>query len=703
MDSSTPTDGPAPQNEPGGSRANRSGDDAERAAELAAAVDPSGVVQRALLDRVGSPEALKALDRSELPALCDELRSFLLETVQATGGHLGSNLGVVELTVALHWVYDFGRDHIVLDTSHQSYPHKILTGRKDRFGSLRQTGGLCGFTNPHESPYDLFHLGHAGTSISLGVGLAIASASRHPDEDPNLRPQAVTVIGDASLGAGVAFEALNHAGARGERMLVVLNDNEWSIAQSVGALARYLSRLRTNRTLMRARQEIGNLIASIPVIGDKVDRTLDQVREVLRHAIISGHVFEELGVRYVGPLDGHDVHLLVDQLEKIRQLDGCILLHTLTQKGKGHPDASEHPERVHAAKPPKSIVKPAEAQARYTRESEKVLATAAQRSGTTLDSGISYTQAFGDGVLECARGDLRVHAITAGMPGGTGLGAFSKEFPTRFHDVGITEQHGIAMAAGMAKGGLRPIVAVYSTFLQRGYDQVFQEVALQELPVVFAMDRAGLVGQDGPTHNGVFDIAFQRIFPGFTLCAPRDATDMRRMLASALELDGPVGLRYPRGACPGHERINENERAPMLPGRAEVLLDGQDVAVWAYGALVSEAILAAERLRERGIHITVVDARYAKPLDEDLLSQHLRQHRNLITLEEHQRAGGFGSAVLEAQSRLGERSCHVRTLGVPDAFQEHRTQREEQLAHCGLDAAGLERLVSTALRAVKRS
>jgi 1-deoxy-D-xylulose-5-phosphate synthase len=670
--------------------------------ESGAAPAAGNPLQRALLECVGSPAALKALDRSELPALCEELRGFLLDSVQATGGHLGSNLGVVELTVALHYVYSFGRDHIVLDTSHQSYPHKVLTGRRERFGSLRQTDGLCGFTNPHESPYDLFHLGHAGTSVSLGVGLAIASASRHPDAGPHERPETVAVIGDSSLGAGVAFEALNHAGARGERMLVVLNDNEWSISQSVGALARYLSRIRTNRTLLRARQEIGNLIASIPVIGDKVERTLDQVREVLRHAIVSGHVFEELGVRYVGPLDGHDVLLLVDQLEAIRQLDGCVLLHTLTQKGKGHPDAPGHPERVHAAKPPKSIVRPAEAQARFTQESEKVV-PAERRCGTTLEAGAAYTSAFGDALLDCARRDLRVHAITAGMPSGTGLEAFAKEFPTRFHDVGITEQHGVAMAAGMAKGGLRPVVAIYSTFLQRAYDQVFQEVALQGLPVVFAMDRAGLVGQDGPTHNGVFDIAYLRTLPGFTLAAPRDATDMRRMLACALELDGPVGLRYPRAASPGRERIPEGERAPMAPGRAEVLLDGEELVVWAYGALVGEALLAAERLRERGITIGVVDARFAKPLDEELLERHLASVRHIVTLEEHQRAGGFGSAVLEAASRLGEGRCRVRTLGVPDAYQEHCTQREEQLARCGIDAAGLERTVTSLLRKVPRS
>ncbi|MEZ5977016.1 MAG: 1-deoxy-D-xylulose-5-phosphate synthase [Planctomycetota bacterium] len=667
--------------------------------------DPGAeAVTRALLDRVGSPAELKALPLEDLPRLCEEIRAFLLDTVQATGGHLGSNLGVVEMTVALHRVYDFARDRIVFDTSHQSYVHKILTGRRDRFDSLRQTDGLCGFTHPHESPsYDMFHLGHAGTSVSLGVGMAIAAASQHPDVEPGRRPEAVAVIGDSALGAGVAFEALNHAGSRGEKLLVVLNDNEWSISQSVGALAKYLSRIRTNKTLVRARQEIGNLVASIPVIGDKVERTLDQVREVLRHAVISGHVFEELGVRYVGPLDGHDVQLLVEQLEKIRQLDGCVLLHTLTHKGKGHPDAPEHPERVHAAKPPKSIVKPAPAQARYTQESEKVLACEDRRSGTCLDAGPAYTAAFGEAALESARRDLRVHAITAGMPSGTGLTKFAEEFPTRFHDVGITEQHGVAMAAGMAKGGLRPLVTIYSTFLQRAYDQVFQEVALQNLPVAFAMDRAGLVGQDGPTHNGVFDIAILRTLPNFVLCAPRDATDMRRMIRFALEHDGPVGVRYPRASCPGRERIPESERAPMVPGKAEVLLEGDELVVWAYGALVPEALLAAERLRERGIQIGVVDARFAKPLDEDLLADHVRRFKHLVTLEEHQRAGGFGSAVLEAASRLPERRCNIRVLGVPDAYQEHCTQREEQLARCGIDAAGLERTVTSLLRRVPQS
>jgi 1-deoxy-D-xylulose-5-phosphate synthase len=652
---------------------------------------PASAVQgSSLLDGIRSPSDLRALPVERLPALCEELRGFLLESVQSTGGHLGSNLGVVELTVALHHVFDFTRDRLVLDTSHQSYPHKVLTGRRGMFPSLRQTGGLCGFTNPHESPFDLFHLGHAGTSISLGVGLAMAAGYEEP------RPHVVALIGDSSLGAGVAFEALNHGGLRGDKLLVVLNDNEWSISKSVGALARYLSRIRSNRTLQRASQEIHSLIASIPLIGDRVERTLDQVREVLRHTIVAGHVFEELGVTYVGPLDGHDVEGLVEQIQRVRALDGVVLLHTLTQKGKGHPDAPTHPERVHAAKPQKAVVP------RATPESPKIAARECSPALPSAASGPDFTKAFGDALMALAERDVRVHAITAGMPSGTGLLGFAERFPSRFHDVGICEQHGVAMAAGMAKGGLRPVVAVYSTFLQRGYDQVFQEVVLQGLPVLFAMDRAGLVGQDGPTHNGVFDIAFLRTLPGIVLCAPRDQSDMQRMLELALSLDGPVGLRYPRGACPAAETIHPSERAPLLPGRAEVLREGGEAVIWAYGALVGEALAAAERLSARGLDVGVVDARFAKPLDENLLAKHLRERRLLLTVEEHQRAGGFGSAVLEFASResagLGGREALVKVLGIGDDFVEHATKREEQLARAGLDAAGIERVLERLLR-----
>ncbi|MCZ6596870.1 MAG: 1-deoxy-D-xylulose-5-phosphate synthase, partial [Planctomycetota bacterium] len=498
-----------------------------------------------LLATVDSPADLKRLARDQLPALCEEIRNFLLDSVQRTGGHLGSNLGVVEIATALHYVFDFRRDRLVWDVSHQGYPHKILTGRRSMFPTLRQTGGLCGFTDPHESGYDLFHTGHAGTSISLGLGLASATA-----HEP-VRPHVVTVIGDASLGAGVAFEALNHAGASGERMLVVLNDNEWSISKTVGALARYLSRIRSARVVQRAQQEIHGLLQSIPLIGDKVESVIDQVREVLRHSIVQGHVFEELGVTYVGPINGHDVEYVVENLERVRELEGVVLLHCLTQKGKGHPDAANHPERVHAAKPSKQAPgrkPPAVASSPMTTGHAEPGKLEVEESRP--QAGPLFTKVFAEALCKIAESDLRVHALTAAMPSGTGLGEFAERFPTRFHDVGICEQHGVAMAAGMAKGGLRPIVAIYSTFLQRGYDQVFQEVALQGLPVLFCLDRAGLVGQDGPTHNGMFDIAYLRTLPGMVLCAPRDATDVRRMLAAALRQAGPVAMRYPRDACP---------------------------------------------------------------------------------------------------------------------------------------------------------
>ncbi|MCB9903811.1 MAG: 1-deoxy-D-xylulose-5-phosphate synthase [Planctomycetes bacterium] len=636
--------------------------------------------ERPLLDAIESPADLAQLSSDRLPELCDEVRGFLLENVQRTGGHLGSNLGVVELTVALHRVFDFRRDRIVFDVSHQAYVHKLLTGRREKFGGLRQTGGLCGFTNPEESEYDLFHTGHAGTSISLGLGLALAASY---EKEP---PHVVSVIGDASLGAGVAFEALNHAGAIGQKLLVVLNDNQWSISRSVGAMARYLSRIRSARLVQRAQQEIQSLINAIPVIGPRVDRTLDQIGEVIRHSLVPGHVFEELGVTYVGPIDGHDVRRLESEIERIAELDGVVLLHVLTQKGKGHPDALEHPERVHGVKgsPPDEVVGTRGA----GREDGKLPPNAAE-----VKQGPAFTKAFASSLVKLAERDLRIHAITAAMPSGTGLDAFAERFPARFHDTGITEQHALAMAAGMAKGGLRPVAAIYSTFLQRGYDQVFQEIVLQGLPVLLCLDRAGLVGQDGPTHNGVFDIAYLRTFPGIVLCAPRDASDMERMLDMALRQDGPVAVRFPRDTAPDPEVIHVHERRAMAPGKAEVLCEGERVVVWAYGPLVGQALAAAEKLRADGIEVGVVDARFAKPLDEELLARHAQDYRWIVTLEEHQRSGGFGSAVLESISRLPQTNARVRVLGIPDRFVTHMSSRGEQLGFLGLDAAGVEQTV----------
>ncbi len=634
------------------------------------------------LDAVSSPLDLKRLAPAELGELCDDLRRFLLDSVQSTGGHLGSNIGVVELATALHYVFDFRRDRLVWDVSHQCYPHKVLTGRRDRFPTLRQTGGLCGFTHPDESEYDLFHTGHAGTSVSLGLGMAVGLA--HGDEPPHV----VSVIGDASLGAGVAFEALNHAGSSGHKLLVVLNDNEWSISKTVGAMARYLARIRSAKIVQRAQQEIQSLIAAIPLIGAKVDRTLDEIGEVIRHSIVPGHVFEELGVTYVGPIDGHDVELLVENLRRTSRLDGVVLLHILTEKGKGHPKAPTHDERVHAVKGSPAAPK----------ESEKTPGAGAPAKAA---QGPAFTQVFAECLERLAESDVRVHALTAAMPSGTGLVRFSERFPARFHDTGITEQHAVAMAAGMAKVGLRPVAAIYSTFLQRAYDQVFQEVALQNLPVIFALDRAGLVGQDGPTHNGVFDIAYLRTLPNLVLCAPRDASDLERMLRMALSLEGPLALRYPRDTCPAQETIHLSERREMRPGTAEVLREGERLSIWAYGALVGQALEAADRLGRQGVRVGVVDARFAKPLDEELLARQLQGYRQILTLEEHQRAGGFGSAVLEAAARLQVVPTRIKVLGVPDRFVEHATTREEQLAESGLDAAGIERAARALLVATR--
>lgn len=640
--------------------------------------------QSALLPDVDSPADVKALPADALPRLCGEVREFLLDTVQRTGGHLGSNLGVVELTVALHRVFDFRRDRLVWDVSHQAYPHKVLTGRKDRFDTLRRTDGLCGFTHPDESPYDLFHTGHAGTSVSLGLGLAMGMA--HQDDPPH----AVSVIGDASLGAGVAFEALNHAGATRQKLLVILNDNEWSISKSVGSLSKYLTKIRGSRLVQRAGQETKSLVQAIPLIGQRVDRALDDMGEVLRHVFVPGHVFEELGVRYVGPVDGHDVEGLVKTLERIRELDGVVMLHVLTEKGKGHPDGPNHPERVHAVKaaPKKPSVGKLEPPAPEAEAAPKPVA---------------FTRAFAEALIDAASRDVRVQAITAGMPSGTGLDLYAEQHPSRFHDVGICEQHGVAMAAGMAKVGMRPVCAIYSTFLQRGYDQVFQEVALQNLPVVFALDRAGPVGQDGPTHNGVFDIAYMRTFPNFVLGAPRDATDVKRMLQLMLKIDGPAGLRFPRGNAPLHEDVHASEREEMRVGRAEVLRDGVEggVCIWAYGSMTETALKAAASIAEgHGQAVGVVDARFVKPLDEELLAKHLRRFKAIVTLEDHQRAGGFGSAVLEAASRAhgasagGDgRYAQIKLLGIPDRYVDHMTTREEQLASVGLDPGGVERTV----------
>jgi 1-deoxy-D-xylulose-5-phosphate synthase len=617
-----------------------------------------------LLDTIRIPADLQALRRDQLPALCAELRQVILDTVQVTGGHLGSSMGVVELTVALHYLFDFAVDRLVFDVGHQSYPHKLLTGRKDQFPTLRQKGGLSGFTNRFESPYDVYTYGHAGTAASCTLGISIG------DRLLGRRRHSVAVVGDAALGCGVAFEALNHGGSlERDRMLVILNDNRWSIAKTVGALSRYLNRIRTGTLYNQAKRTLHHLIQSIPVIGKDLDESLEQGVAALRQMIAPTLIFEELGFQYFGPIDGHDLPELLSVLERVKSRDGVVLLHVKTEKGHGVPGSEERYDRAHAAKPkPKAVpVEPA-----------VVLPAQAPQKGR------SWTDWFGQAVESLAEQDPRVVAITAAMPDGTGLMKYRDRFPDRFIDAGIAEQHAVALASGLATAGMRPIAAIYSTFLQRGYDQVFQEVALQNVPVLFALDRAGLVGEDGPTHHGVFDIAYLRTLPNLTLMAPRDGEELAAMLQFALALPGPAAIRYPRGEAPTALR-SEDRRTPIELGRAEILRRGRDGAIVAYGHMVEVALQAAELLAQGGISIEVVNARFAKPLDRETILAVADRHDLVLTLEDHQSMGGFGSAVLELVAQHGPVRARVELLGVPDRFVEHAA-RNEQLAEAGIDA-----------------
>ncbi|MBM4060456.1 MAG: 1-deoxy-D-xylulose-5-phosphate synthase [Planctomycetes bacterium] len=625
-----------------------------------------------LLDLVDSPDDLKKIPREQLPALCAELRKVILDTVSVTGGHLGSGMGVVELTVALHYLFDFARDRLVWDVGHQCYPHKLLTGRKARFHTLRQKGGLSGFTSRWESPYDAYLMGHAGTAASAALGIAMGDRMRGEQR------HAVAVVGDAAMGCGVAFEAMNHAGSLDEdRLLVVLNDNRWSIAKTVGALSRHLNKLRSGAFYNRAKEAMHHLIQSIPLVGKDLDQKLGDAVETVKHMVVPGHIFEELGFRYFGPVDGHDVKGLLEALDSTKKLDGVVLLHVLTEKGKGVPGSEDRYDRAHAARP----------QAKKKPEKVPVEPAVLQPAVPLSRPGRSWTEWFGEGMLHLAERDPRVVAITAAMPDGTGLMEFRDRFPERFVDAGIAEQHAVALASGMATAGMRPFCAIYSTFLQRGYDQVFQEIVLQKVPVVFALDRGGLVGEDGMTHNGLYDLAFLRCLPGVVLMAPKDGPELHEMMAFALSLDGPSAIRYPRGNAPNHGELLgwHGRRQPLEPGRMEILREGQDGAVLAYGDMVQVALEAAALLDKRGVHVEVVNARFCKPLDGRGILALCDRHDRVVTLEDHARIGGFGSAVLECLSAHGPVRAHVQVMGVPDELIEHMS-RPQTLDYCGLTA-----------------
>jgi 1-deoxy-D-xylulose-5-phosphate synthase len=620
-----------------------------------------------ILDRIDSPEDLKKLPEADLEKLAQEIRDELVHTVSRTGGHLGAGLGAVELTLAIHTVFDAPDDKIVWDVGHQCYPHKLLTGRRDRFSTLRTRGGISGFPVRTESPYDAYGTAHASTAIAAALGMA---CSRDLAGRSN---RVVAVVGDGALTGGLSYEGLNQAGALAPDLLVILNDNEMSISRNVGALSKYLTRIASAPIYRRFETDVWELMGKLPKGG--VAQTLaHRIKEGLKNLLIPNILFEELGFRYYGPIDGHDIHLLIRTLRDLKKVRGPILLHTVTRKGKGVDYAEKHAERMHGI----GKIDPA------TGVDLK-----------TKSSTMTYTQAFGQTAIDLARLDPRVVLITAAMPSGTGLVEFSRALPDRFFDVGIAEQCAVEFAGGLAVDGKRPIAAVYSTFLQRAYDQVIHDVGLQKLPVIFAIDRAGLVGQDGPTHHGVFDIAYLRAVPNMTLMAPKDERELRRMFYTALgHDDGPVAIRYPRDSGVGIGFDEEWEPVPW--GKGEVLREGDGLAIVAYGTMASVAMQAARELERDGIRATVVNARFAKPLDEELLVELAVRLGTLVTIEEGQLIGGFGSAVLELLEMRGV-EARVRRLGIPDQFVEHGT-RAECLAEVGLTPSQVAGSISTWLR-----
>ena len=612
-----------------------------------------------LLDRVLWPRDLKNLTVDELATLSDELRTFLIDSVSKTGGHFASGLGTVELTVALHYVFDTPRDLLVWDVSHQCYPHKVLTGRRDRLHTIRQKGGLSGFTSRAESEYDVFGAAHASTSISAALGMAAARDAKK--EDYNV----VAIIGDGGLTGGVAMEGLNQGGYLKRKLIVILNDNEMSIAPNVGAMSGYLLRIARGQIYKKVRGEVASVLKKLPA-GNRLAEMAEHLEDGLKKALVPGTLFEELGFKYVGPIDGHNLPVLVRTLREAKDHDGPILIHALTKKGKGYALAEQDPVFWHGPSP-------------FKVETGEVARKAAPPS---------YTAVFADTLAELAAKDERIVAITAAMPDGTGLDTFARKFPERSFDVGICEQHAVLFAAGMATQGLKPVCAIYSTFLQRAYDQVFHDVCLMDLPVVFALDRGGVVGADGPTHHGAYDLSYLRVFPNMMVAAPKDEGELRNLLATALTTGHPTAIRYPRGA--GHGVALDAEPKLLPVGKGEVLRVGKDGVVLAIGDPVMPSLAAAQRLAaEGGPSLSVINARWVKPLDTELVAQFVKPGTPVFTVEENAVAGGFGSAVSEALDALGI-VAPVHRLGIPDRYVLHATQAEQR-AELGIDEEGLLR------------
>jgi len=607
-----------------------------------------------LLQDINSPEDLKRVPREKLPQVADQLRDLIVQCVSKTGGHLASSLGVVELTLALHYVFSSPRDRIVWDVGHQSYAHKILTGRRDEFSTLRSLGGISGFPRIKENPCDAFGTGHSGTSISAALGMAVARDMRKE------RHKVIAVIGDGSLSSGLALEGLNQAGHQKRDLVVILNDNEWSISQNVGALSGYLTRMMTGKFYTSFRKRVENFLKSMPK-GEFMARMGKKTEELAKGFIVPGLLFEELGYTYVGPISGHNIEDLIGTFQNLGNLEGPLLIHVVTTKGKGYGPAEANPEYFHGV----GAFDPV--------------------SGNGAGKGTlpAYTDVFADAMLQIGRENPKVVAITAAMCSGTGLAKFRDAFPDRFFDVGIAESHAVTFAAGLAREGKIPVVTIYSTFLQRAYDQILHDVCLQNLPVVFAVDRGGIVGSDGATHQGLFDLSYLRHMPNLSLMAPGNEAELPQMLRAAVSSGRPAAIRYPRGTVTGIGLQADME--PVEWGKGTVLREGKDLLILSIGSTVTPSLLAAEELRGKGISATVVNARFVKPLDADLIIPLARRIGRVLTIEENVLAGGFGSAVLEMFEEHGEHAAHIRRLGIRDVFVEHGSQAELREIH-GINA-----------------
>ncbi|MCR8659298.1 1-deoxy-D-xylulose-5-phosphate synthase [Paenibacillus endoradicis] len=627
-----------------------------------------------LLEHVDGPEDLKHLTTDQLEQLAEEIRQFLIGQLSITGGHLAPNLGVVELTLAMHYLFDSPKDKFIFDVGHQSYVHKIITGRKDQFDTLRKYKGLCGFVKRNESEHDVWEAGHSSTSLSAAIGMAMARDFKGENN------RVVAMIGDGALTGGMALEALNHIGHEKRKLIVILNDNEMSIAPNVGALHQYLSKIRTGRQYQKAKEDVNQLLNKIPAIGGKLAETVSRFKDSVKYLLMSGILFEQFGLSYLGPVDGHDMEALLETLKQADKINGPVLVHVITTKGKGYKPAENDSHTWHGASP-------------YKIESGKMV----KAVGPPM-----YTKIFGDVLIELAEKDDRIVAVTPAMPGGSGLLDFANRFPTRMIDVGIAEQHAATMAAALAIEGMKPVFAVYSTFLQRAYDQVVHDICRQNLNVIFAIDRAGFVGPDGETHQGVYDIPFLRHVPNIVIMMPKDENELRQMMKTAVEYnDGPIAIRYPRINVEGVELLPELTTLPI--GSWEVLKDGEsEFAILAIGPMIKVAKEAAEQLKREGIDVEIINARFVKPLDHEMLQRLAKQHKKLIVIEESAELGGLGSAILEHYSQQHIDDMVIRLMGIPDLFVEHGSIAEQR-DEIGLNAQSVIKVVHDMLPKRKKS